>query len=253
MRRAVRRSAGSTRALRRVERQVDAEHGARRTGRRVDEADGAAVQGGDPAGDGQARGRCRRRPRCSGRRRACRSARRRARGRRAARPGRRRRSRGASASPSARGADPDRAALGAVADGVVEQVDDQLPQPGPVGPHGEPVGRRRRAKLTARPVGTSSATVSSSSSRHVDVGQPQRRHAGVDPGELEQVADQVGEPAGLADRGLEVLLVGGHDAVGEVLQHGGQAGRAGSAARGRRWRPGRAARGRRCRARRPSG
>ena len=38
------------------------------------------------------------------------------------------------------GADPDRAAVGSVPDGVVEQVDDQLAQPGPVGPHGQPVG-----------------------------------------------------------------------------------------------------------------
>ena len=126
------------------------------------------------------------------------------------------------------GPDPDRAAVGTVAHGVVEQVDDQLAQPGPVGPHGQARRRRRRAKLTARPVGTSSATVSSSRSPDVDVAEPQRRDAGVDPRQLEQVADQVGEAPGLADRRLEVLLVGRHDAVGEVLQDGGQAGQRGA-------------------------
>ena len=125
------------------------------------------------------------------------------------------------------GADPDRAALGTVAHGVVEQVDHQLAQPGPVGPDGQPVG-------------DVDAEADGATGRHqlgdrlveqlgdVDVGQPQRRDAGVDPGELEQVADQVGEPAGLPDRGLEVFLVGGHHAVGEVLEHGGEPGQRGA-------------------------
>ena len=59
---------------------------------------------------------------------------------------------------------------------------------------------------------------------HVDLGQPERRHAGVDPGQLEEVTDQVAEPAGLAHRRLEVGFVGGYDAVGEVLQDRGQPG-----------------------------
>ena len=211
---------------RRVERQVDAQHGARRTGGRVDEADGAAVQGGDPAGDGQAQAGA-------------------AGGRAAGIVGQGaealegplavggRHSRAvvgdleAPAVAVEPGVDPDRAALGTVAHGVVEQVDHQLAQPGPVGPDGQPVGdvdgeadgaagRHQLGHRLVQQLGD------------VDLGQPQRRDPGVDARELEQVADQVGEPAGLPDRGFEVLLVGGHHAVGEVLEHGGQPGQRGA-------------------------
>ena len=148
--------------------------------------------------------------------------------------------------------DPDRAAVGAVPDGVVEQVDDQLPEPGPVGPHGEPVGdvdgeadgpagRHQLGDGLVEQLG------------HVDLGEPQRRDAGVDPGELEEVADQVGEAAGLADRRLEVRLVGGDHAVGEVLQHRGQPGERGTQLVGDRGDQGALLAGRRWRARRPSG
>jgi hypothetical protein len=114
-------------------------------------------------------------------------------------------------------------ALGTVTHGVVEQVDHQLAEPGVVGAHRQPgwdldveadgtAGRHQVGHRLVEQVGD------------VDVGQPQRRHAGVHARELEQVADEAGEPARLPDRGPEVFLVGRYDAVREVLQHGGQAG-----------------------------
>ena len=119
--------------------------------------------------------------------------------------------------------DPDRPALGAVTHGVVEQVDDQLPEPGSVGPRGQPVGHvDGEADGPAGRHQLGHGLVEEL--RHVDLGESQRRHPGIHTRELEQVADQVGEAACLADRGLEVLLVGRDHAVGEVLQHGGQPG-----------------------------
>ena len=113
--------------------------------------------------------------------------------------------------------------VGSVPDGVVEQVDDQLPQPGPVGPHREPVGDVDGE--ADGPAGGHQLGDGLVEQRgHVDVGQPQRRDAGVDPRQLEEVTDQVAQPPGLAHRRLEVGLVGGHDAVGQVLQDRGQPG-----------------------------
>ena len=113
--------------------------------------------------------------------------------------------------------------VGSVPDGVVEQVDDQLAQPGPVGPHGQPIGDVDGE--ADGPAGGHQLGDGLVQQRgHVDVGQPQRRDAGVDPRQLEEVADQVAQPPGLAHRRLEVGLVGGDDTVGQVLQDRGQPG-----------------------------
>jgi hypothetical protein len=49
-------------------------------------------------------------------------------------------------------------------------------------------------------------------------------HAGLEPGELEQVVDEPTQALGLVEGLPEVLPVGGNDPVGEVLQQGGHRG-----------------------------
>ena len=57
--------------------------------------------------------------------------------------------------------------------------------------------------------------------------EPQRGHARVHPGELEQVTDQGADPLRLVHGPVEVLRVGRADAVGEVLEGRGERGQRG--------------------------
>ena len=47
-----------------------------------------------------------------------------------------------------------------------------------------------------------------------------RAHPGLEPGQLEQVGDEPAQALGLGEGAVEVLGVGRHDPVREVLQHG---------------------------------
>ena len=58
--------------------------------------------------------------------------------------------------------------------------------------------------------------------------QGQRRDAGVDAGEVEQVTDQGAEPLGLVEGSAQRLVVGLHDAVDEVLEKGSLGGERGA-------------------------
>ena len=118
-------------------------------------------------------------------------------------------------------------AVRGVAPGVVEGVDQQLPQPCGVGGDDE-VGRDRDV-VRRRP----------SRVRHLadavgdQPGQPdlaglEPDDARLEPGQLQQVGHQVPQPLGLGQGTGEVLGVGRDDAVGEVLQDGGHGGQRGA-------------------------
>ena len=106
-------------------------------------------------------------------------------------------------------------------DRVVEDVGEQLAESGGVGlhlerlgdvdvePHGPPGGHEVGHDL-----------VDQGADPHRP--EPQRRYAGVDPGELEEVTDQGADPLGLVHGAPEVLRVGRADAVGEVLESRGE-------------------------------
>ena len=142
----------------------------------VDDVDGAAVQVGHPAGDGEAEAGA---AAAVGLGRGCRSARRRGPGRRRGCPGRRRRPRAASRLPVALGGDPDDAAGGAVPRRVVEQVGDQLVQPGRVGGRrsGRAGRRGRRTRRRDRSTRASATARSSSSQRRA----PRSADSGASP------------------------------------------------------------------------
>ena len=116
------------------------------------------------------------------------------------------------------------AALRAVPGRVVEQVGQQLVQPRPVGIDDEigwldPYVERHRSHPRPR---LRDGVIHQRGDRHRAA--VQRDHAGVDPGEVEQVADQVAQSLGLTEghpdrRGIWL----GHPVV-EVLQHGNQCG-----------------------------
>lgn len=110
----------------------------------------------------------------------------------------------------------DSAAGRAVPRGVVEQVGDQLVEPAGVGAHHE---ARLDVEVVAH-VATGRLGVGDDvgeEARQRDVGRRERGLAGVDPGEVEEVLDELREPLRLPHG--EVEAVGAADAVGEVLQH----------------------------------
>ena len=120
-------------------------------------------------------------------------------------------------------ADPDPPALGAVPDRVVEHVGEQLPEPGGVGLHLERLGDVDVEPH--RPTGGHEVghdLVDQGADPHRP--EPQRCHARLHAGELEQVTDQGADPLGLVDRAAEVGGVGRADAVGEVLERGSERG-----------------------------
>ena len=84
------------------------------------------------------------------------------------------------------------------------------------------------SNLTARPVGTRSATTSSTSAPTRTGASAQRRDARLHAGELEEVADKPTDPLGLVDGAAQVRRIGRSYAVREVLQRGGERGK---------WRP----------------
>ncbi len=109
---------------------------------------------------------------------------------------------------------------GSVAARVVEDVDEQLAQPGGVAEDRQVTGH-----VHVEAAGSSGA-------RELGDGVPQQRaecevvpiqldHPRLEPRELEEVVDQAAQPLGLVERGREVVGVGGYDAVGEVLEQCG--------------------------------
>ena len=180
---------------------VDADAGAGAAGLGVGEADRPAVQVGDPAGDGEAEAGAAAARRCPL------SVPNRSNTRSRSRPRRRaprRRPRAASGRRSASRSPGRRSAGGLCRDGVVEQVGDQLAQPGGVGVRDEVrAASTRTSYVTSRPPTRASATAASSSAPTATVSRCQRRLAGVDPGEVEQVGDQGRHPLGLVERGAQ--------------------------------------------------
>ena len=104
---------------------------------------------------------------------------------------------------------------------VVEDVDEQLAQPGRVGLDDQVGGHRRPRTAPVRPAAATWPTDSSTSERSATGSRSSSHDPRLQPGELEQVVDQPAQPLGLLERGAEVLGVGGHDAVGEVLEQRG--------------------------------
>ena len=108
--------------------------------------------------------------------------------------------------------DPHPPALRAVPDRVVEHVGEQLAQPRGVGLHLERLrGRRRRTAPPGR--WAPDRPPPRRRRRRPAPAEPQRRHARLDAGELEEIADQGADPLGLVDRAAEVRRVGRADAV----------------------------------------
>ncbi len=108
----------------------------------------------------------------------------------------------------------------AVPHGVVDEVGDELGQPGAVGvddevgrldgvahPHGAPVDRGLGHGVPQE-------------GGDLDVTDAQGRCTGVDAGEVEQVGDEGTEPLGLLERPAQGRVVRAHDAVDEVLEEG---------------------------------
>ena len=125
----------------------------------------------------------------------------------------------------AAGRDPHDAAGRAVPGSVVEQVGEQLVQAGAVGVHDQVGGldpdvEGHAARTRAAPRRRASSTRAATGTSLRSSGD----HAGVDPGEVEQVADQVAQPLGLAQGHRDRRRVGLGHAVVEVLQHGDQCG-----------------------------
>ena len=126
------------------------------------------------------------------------------------------------------GADGDGAAGRTVPRCVVEQVGDELVEPGGIALDGE-IGRIDAdvvRHVAAGDAGLADRGVEQPS--YVDPLAGQRCLAGVDPGEVEQVADQTGHPLALVERGAEGHRVGLGDAVGEVLEEGVEGGERGA-------------------------
>jgi hypothetical protein len=124
------------------------------------------------------------------------------------------------------GADPHLRVGRGVATGVVEDVDQQLAQPGRVRTHEQVVGhldleraRPARRRHLGHRVGDERT--------EVDLLPVELDHPCLEPGELEEVVDEVGEAVGLVERGTQPISVRLDHAVGEVLQergHGGERG-----------------------------
>ena len=213
-------AAGDVGVLPWLVREVDADPGAGVAGLGVDEVDGAAVQVGHPAGDGEAEAGA------------------------AATLGLRQRPepledavpvRGGDARPLVgdlqppaggrvvRG-DPDDPTGGTVAGSVVQQVRDQLVEPGRVSRDRE---RGRRDADVVRHLPTGHPGLGHGALQQLEdghLGGRQRCLAGVDPGEVEQVGDEGGEPLGLGERRPQGRGVRLGDPVDEVLEHGAQGG-----------------------------
>ena len=118
------------------------------------------------------------------------------------------------------GDDPHLALRRAVPHGVVDEVRDELGEPGRVGDHGE-VGGPGLLAHPHRPA-PDEGLGDRGAEQLVDahLGQGERGGAGVDPGQVEQVADEGAEPLGLGERRAQGVVVGAHDAVDEVLEQG---------------------------------
>ena len=150
-----------------------------------------------------------------------------------------------SSTPSATGAAPD--LDGAVGRGVPDRVHDQVGhhpgQPAGVGRHlrARPRRCRRAAPTAARATGSAPAIASLTRSPSATGSGLSVEHAGVDPGQLEQVVDHPHHPVDLgADLAVVARRVLGH-AVLERLGHRPHARPAACAGRGRPTRPARAA------------
>ena len=132
-------------------------------------------------------------------------------------------------SSDAAGDDPHLAPGGLCRTALSTQVGDELGEPGRVGDHGE-VGRVRLvdARGTGRPPTRASATAVAQQVTDPHLGEAQRRRPGVDPGQVEQVADEGAEPLAWVERGAQGVVVGSHDAVDEVLEQGALRGQRGA-------------------------
>ena len=118
------------------------------------------------------------------------------------------------------GRDADGRLGGRVARRVVHHVDQQLAQPGRVAGDHEVVGDVHRD--VGGPAGGAHLgddVLDERAQRHVLAVQVD--HARLEAGELEQVLDQPTQALRLLERAAEVLGVGGHHTVGEVLEQGG--------------------------------
>ena len=128
----------------------------------------------------------------------------------------------------AAGDDPHLSPGRAVPHRVVDEVGDELGEPGRVGDHGE-VGRVRLVDHAHRPAadqGLRDPVAQQVTDLHL--GEAQRRRPGVDPRQVEQVADEGAEPLALGERGAQGVVVGAHDAVDEVLEEGALGGQRGA-------------------------
>ncbi|CAM3822942.1 hypothetical protein NOZE110980_16640 [Nocardioides zeicaulis] len=130
--------------------------------------------------------------------------------------------------PSVRPAgDGHRRAGRCVAAGVVEDVDQQLSQPVGVGAddqvgrdlHRCPAVAARRGDLGGRDLDQVAQG---------DLAAVEIHHAGLEPGQPQQVVGQPAQPLRLRQCGLQVIPIGRHDPVGEVLQQGGHGGQRGA-------------------------
>ena len=104
--------------------------------------------------------------------------------------------------------DADPATLGAVSDRVVENVREQLAQPGAVGVDVEVLGQSD-VELDRSAGGHQVRDDLVDQGAEIDRCEPQRCDPGLHPGEVEQVIEQGTDPPGLRDRGVEVRRVGG--------------------------------------------
>ena len=206
--------------LPRLVREVDAHTGAGAGRLRLDEVDGAAVEVGHPAGDGEAEAGA------------------------AAALGLRQRPEPledavpvgggdtrpvvgdlqAPAGGRVLGGDPDDPTGGTVPGRVVEQVGDQLVEPRRIG-RGRQRGRRGADVVPHLATGhprLGHGALQQRQDGHLRGGQLSL--AGVHPGEVEQVGGEGGEPLGLVERRPQGHGVRLRDAVDEVLEHGAQGG-----------------------------
>ena len=121
---------------------------------------------------------------------------------------------------------PDRhgAAGRAVARGVVEEVGDELAQARGIAVDDEPGRVDLEHVGDVLPAHPRLGDGGVQQRADLDRLAVQRRPAGVDAREVEQVGDQVRHPFALVERGAQRGGVGRGDAVGEVLQHGAQGG-----------------------------
>ena len=107
---------------------------------------------------------------------------------------------------------------------VVEDVHQQLPEAGGVGAHDE-AGRDRDVVRRGPSRVRHLADAVADEVGQDDVAGLEPDHAGLEPGELQEVRDEVPQSLGLGQGARQVLGVGRHHPVGEVLQdrgHGGQ-------------------------------